>query len=195
MPRKNRQQSSSGFYHSITRGVIKRTLFHKAKDYNFYLRLMREHKEKAGVVIYHYCLMANHAHVLLYSSNLENLSKFIFYINRRYAYYYQRTYKWEGQVFQGRFRSSPINDDAYLLECGRYIEKNPCKAGIVENPEDYPYSSYRFYAARTIDNLLTTSPAYLGLAETDRQRIKEYKRYLCANRPTDSGPGPLSTIC
>jgi putative transposase len=88
-------------------------------------------------------------------------------------------------VFQNRYKSLAIEKDSYLLECGRYIERNPLKAGIVKKLEDYPYSSYSYYALGTKDALITPSPAYLDLERSDEKRRKIYKAYVDETRPQE----------
>ena len=183
MPRKPRAISESGCYHFITRGVSKKQIFHREKDYNFYLRLLYENKQLFRITIYHYCLMTNHTHILLRSKDKNTLSRFGHYVQRRYAYYYCRTHKWRGQVFQNRFVSIPIEKDSYLLECGRYIERNPLRAGIVKSLKAYPWSSYNFYAGNKQDHLLEPSPMFLDLGDSKNQQQALYKEYLNISRP------------
>lgn len=182
MPRKPRQPSPAGVYHFITRGVNKKKLFHREDDYSRYLELLNEYCVKLGVQIYHYCLMTNHVHIALKAEDLSNLSRFAHFTQRRYAYYYCKTYRWSEQVFRRNFLSLPISDDAYLLECGRYIERNPLKAKLVEDPRDYPYTSYPFYAFGTKDCLLSESPLYSTLGASDKERMAAYRFYVTHTR-------------
>ena len=178
MPRKNRIQSSSGVYHWINRGITKKDLFHKAPDYDFFLKLLAEYKNLYNIHIYHYCLMTNHVHLLINAPSTYELSKFSQYVQRRYAYYYSKIYHWGGGIFQGRYKSLPVDKDTYLLECGRYIERNPIKAGLGNKPEEYPYSSYRYYAEGEEDALITASPAYLDISGTPYSRQELYRNYV-----------------
>ena len=183
MPRKPRVQSASGYYHFITRGVNKKKVFHRKTDFRFYLDLLDQYRKTFDLQIYHYCLMSNHAHALVKSEDISSLSKFGHYVQRRYAYYYCKTYKWSGQVFQSRFKSIPIEKDDYLLECGRYIERNPLRADLVESLELYPWSSYHFYTGDIQNDLLEPSPMFLGLHSSKKKRQKLYKEYLHQSRP------------
>lgn len=182
MPRKNRQASQSGIYHFINRGVNKKKLFHSAKDYERYLALMKEHSEALNVQIYHYCLMNNHTHILLKVLDLGSLSRFGYYLQRRYAYYYCKTYHWSEQVFRKRFISLAIDNDSYLLECGRYIERNPVRAKLIEDPTNFEYSSYGFYGFGRKNDLLTSNPLYVGLGQTNMERMRAYRRYVSEER-------------
>ncbi len=117
MPRKKRQKSPTGVYHWIVRGMNKKYLFHDGEDYEYFKKLLVEYKQVCLMTIYHYCLMTNHVHLLLHAEELEELSRFSHYVQRRYAYYYCGKYKWSGSVFQRGYRSMVIDRDEYLLEC------------------------------------------------------------------------------
>lgn len=182
MPRKPRQASAAGVYHFINRGVNKKKIFHHAKDYDFYLGLLKEYCERLNVQIYHYCIMSNHVHLILRADDLESLSKFGHFTHRRYAYYYCKTYHWSEQVFRRNFMSVPISDDSYLMECGRYIERNPVDAKLVERLADYPYSSYLFYAEGKESGLLTESPVYQNFGSNLVERRAAYKFYVYQER-------------
>ncbi len=183
MPRKPRAQSQSGCYHFIARGVSKKKIFHREKDFKFYLELLEQYQDVFGLKIHHYCLMTNHTHLLLKSEELFSLSRFGHYVQRRYAYYYCKTYRWSGQVFQNRFISIPIEKDSYLLECARYIERNPLRATLVKTLTDYPWSSYHFYANGMQDNLIEPSPMFLDLGDSQIKRQALYREYLNTQRP------------
>ena len=182
MPRKKRQRSSTGIYHWIVRGINKKKLFHDSQDFFNFKNLLIEYKSKDSISIYHYCVMTNHVHLLMRADDLNDLSQFSHFIQRRYAYYYCSRYHWTGGIFQRGFRSFAIDREEYLLECGRYIERNPLKAGIVDKPEDYEYSSYRFYANKEPDSLLIQSPAFMGLSELAPERSRLYQKYVLENR-------------
>jgi putative transposase len=182
MARKPRNPSSAGTYHFIARGVNKKKIFHKKDDYSFYMGLVREYAQRLGVSVYHYCILSNHLHLIIRADSIKTLGDFGHFTHRRYAYYYCKTYRWSEQVFRRNFLSIPIEDDAYLLECGRYIERNPLDAGLVKKPEDYPYSSYRFYALGEENPLLEESPAYLGLAHNKKERRAIYSFYVGQER-------------
>lgn len=182
MPRKPREESSTGVYHFINRGINKKNLFHGPKDFQCYLGLLEEYTAKFKIQIYHYCLMSNHTHLLIRAEEISKVSWFGHYIQRRYAYYYSKTHHWSGQVFRRRFIGIPVVNDIYLLECGRYIERNPFQAKIVKNPEDYLYSSYQFYAYEKANPMITSSPAYLGLSQSKSERATLYRFYISQAR-------------
>ena len=106
--------------------------------------------------------------MLLKADSLEALADFSHYVQRRYAYSYCGKYKWNGSVFRQGYKSLPIEREEYLLECGRYIERNPVKAKMVSEAGEYAFSSYRYYANGEVDRMVECSPAFIGLA-TDPQ--------------------------
>ena len=186
MARKPRLGSKSGVYHFINRGVNKSGIFRRPEDFRTFLGLVKEYKERFQVEIYHYCIMSNHFHFLLKTTEVEILSKFAHFVQRRYAYYYCQRYHHSGQVLQSRFKSLPVEDDAYLLECGRYIERNPLAAKLVSDPKDHPYSSYPCYAFSKNNDLLTENPLYNGLAGDRERREAAYQAYVCVPREKET---------
>jgi putative transposase len=162
--------------------VNKKKIFHRGGDFDFYKDLIKEYKERFEAHVLHYCLMSNHTHMIVGCDEIGSLSAFAHFLHRRYAYYYCKTYHWSEQVFRNRFISIPIEKDAYLLECGRYIERNPLDAGIVQDPGEYKYSSYDFYAHGVQDGLVTESPAYAGLGKTPEERMLVYRFNVLHNR-------------
>ena len=121
--------------------------------------------------------MTNHVHLLIHSLDLQGMAKFSQLVQRRYAYYYCGSYRWVGNVFQRGYRSLSVDKDSYLLECGRYIERNPIKAALARHPAGYPYSSFQYYGCGESDDLLTPSPAYLALAKSSESRMAVYNEY------------------
>jgi len=143
MPRKPRIEIA-GYYHIINRGVAQRTVFKEASDYEYFEELMCFYAKSYGITIHNYCLMSNHYHLLL-EIKQENLSKFMRQLNMNYAIYFNKKYKRVGHLWQGRFKSWYVTDDAYLYTLMCYIEQNPLKANMVQELKEYPYSSYRYF--------------------------------------------------
>lgn len=185
MPRKPRQESTTGLYHWITRGMHRKSLFHFKEDYLYFLSLVKEHSREQGILIHHYCLMPNHVHMLLCASSTKDLSLFSHFVKRRYAYYHSKTSKHQGASFERMYKSIPVEEDSYLLECARYIERNPLRANLVQVLEQYPYSSYAFYAKGDENDLLTSSPSYFILSDNPADRQKLYVEYVNQYRPQE----------
>ncbi len=182
MPRKRRQESPTGIYHWIIRGINKKKIFHSSGDFSQFRGLISEYKKLYDIEIYHYCCMTNHVHMLIRTDKLLNISKFSHFVQRRYAYYYCKQYKWTGSVFQRGYRSLLIDKEEYLLECGRYIERNPLKARMIKSLAQYAHSSYHYYADGQADDLINPSPTYLGLANSEKSRQEIYAKYVQENR-------------
>jgi putative transposase len=182
MPRKKRQESPTGVYHWIVRGTNKKDLFHDTKDFRSFEDLLFEYKSEYSILIYHYCLMSNHVHMLVHAEDLDALAGFSHYVQRRYAYYYCKRYGWNGCVFQKGYKSLVIDREEYLLECGRYIERNPLRSRIVKTVEDYLFSSFQYYSKGESDKLLTPSPAFLVLSGNNIERRIIYSRRVKETR-------------
>ena len=185
MPRGPRPESATGYYHWINRGVNQKKIFHYKDDFIVFLDLVKEYKERFKIQLFHYCLMTNHIHLLIRANNRESLFGFSYYVQRRYAYYYCKTCKWRGQVFQRMYKSLPIEKESYLLECGRYIERNPIRSKLVKTTAEWPYTSYSFYAYGQDNNLLSKSPMYLEMSSSDKKRQVLYQEYVNQDRAYD----------
>lgn len=144
MSRRPREESETGYYHVMQRGAGKQILFEDDTDYRRYVDKLLECKKEIGFSLAAYCLMNNHVHLLVKTNQLHDLSKAMSRIGTSYAAYYNIRYEHVGNVFQGRFLSSPINDEQYLLECVRYIHNNPVKANF-GGIDEYTWSSYNEY--------------------------------------------------
>ena len=170
-------------YHLVTRGNNRVDVFHGDDDFEFFLRLLGKYKREFNVLLYHYCLMTNHIHLLVKIILGENLKKFMQGLNQSYSNYHKRKYKHTGHLWQGRYKSFLIQKDAYLLDCGRYIERNPLRAQMVEDPRDWPWSSYRFYALGEMNELLEPHGLYLDLGGSSEERKINYRNYILTDRP------------
>ncbi len=144
MPRKARVKSVTGIYHIILRGMNRQSIFEDDEDRQKFLKTLKSYKEICGYSIYAYCLMSNHIHLLI-KTGQETLEQIMKRIGASYVYWYNCKYERCGHLFQDRFRSEPVENDAYLLTVSRYIHQNPIKAGIVENIKEYRWSSYTEY--------------------------------------------------
>lgn len=144
MPRVARKKSESGIYHIVLRGINKQIIFFDDEDKKVFLNRLKLIKDKADFDIYAFCFMDNHVHLLVREKNVS-ISEIMRKCLTSYVYWYNCKYERIGNLFQDRFNSEPIETDEYLLCAVRYIHQNPVKAGIVESPSQYAWSSYSSY--------------------------------------------------
>lgn len=147
MARPYRLQSEDCFYHITSRGDDRKKIFLSEGDYQKFLCYISSAKAKYKFHVYAYCLMTNHYHLLLETTQ-ANISKIMHYLNGSYTTYYNIKRKRSGHVFQGRFKSIVVDKDSYFQELSRYIHLNPVKAKIAEQPDAYPWSSYSGYLGK-----------------------------------------------
>jgi len=130
-----------GFYHIINRGVERRLIYLEEEDYILFLDLLTKVAKDYSINIHAFCLMSNHYHILLETKE-ENISKAIQFLNDKYAKYFNKKYKRVGHLWQGRFKSYYLYDDAHFWIVAKYIERNPVKANMVDNLSTYKYQSF-----------------------------------------------------
>ncbi|GMA98948.1 transposase [Pelosinus sp. IPA-1] len=152
MSRQARQKSQSGIYHIILRGINKQILFEEEEDREKFLECLRFYKESSNYIIYGYCLMDNHIHLLI-KEGKESIGNTMKRIGVSYVSWYNRKYGRSGHLFQDRFKSEVVEDNEYLLTVLRYIHQNPLKSGNIKQLEKYKWSSYEEYLGqpKTVD--------------------------------------------
>ena len=138
MPRAARTKSDTGIYHIMLRGADRRIIFSDDEDCSRFLQIIERVKQESGFQLYAYCLMGNHAHLLI-KEGKEPLGLVFKRIGSSYVYYYNWKYQLHGHLFQDRYRSEGVEDDAYFLDVLRYICQNPVKAGLSKSPFEYPW--------------------------------------------------------
>lgn len=172
------QLSQSLLYHVYNRSNGKKMIFEDESDYGRFMDLLREYQEKYPLKMYHWVIMPNHYHLLLEIGAPEQMSSCMSGIGRAYTHYYNKKYKSAGYLWQGRFKSQPVQMERYALACGRYIERNPLRAGLVNEAEEYVYSSARFYCEGMFDRIATESAWYQGFGTDRAQRQERYREFL-----------------
>ncbi|MGI6428442.1 MAG: REP-associated tyrosine transposase [Syntrophomonadaceae bacterium] len=179
MPRNARQKALYSTYHIIQRGNDQREIFKSDQDRVYFIELLRKSKQEYKFLLYAYCLMNNHVHLALYDNGTD-ISQIMRSINVSYASYFNRKYQRSGHLFQDRFKSELVEDDRYVMELSRYIHNNPVKAGLVKNPEEYKWSSFRQYMSRKKDiRKLIDSEFILALFSDDLDRARiEYNKFV-----------------
>jgi len=125
--------------------------------------------------------MNNHTHLIVWLDIVSNLPKFMKQLNLLYFNYYKKSYGYSGHIWQGRYKSNIIDTDSYLLQCGKYIELNPVRAGMVEQPQGYRFSSYSHYAFGLPDVIISDDPEYCSLSDSPQVRAKRYIEFVVDN--------------
>jgi putative transposase len=186
MARFARQPIADTPYHVINRGNNHQPIFFGRDDYRFFFDSLRSAKLKYPCKIYSFILMPNHIHLLLEPVEEEgNLSDFMKYVSQRHSQFVNSHYGRTGTLWEGRYKSSPVSTDRYLLACSRYIEMNPVRAGIVNTPEEYEFSSYRTKIGLKEIEWLDLDPLYLDLGVTDRERQSKYRGWISEKIPKE----------
>lgn len=152
MPRAARKKSESGIYHIMLRGINRQIIFEDDEDCEKYLQCLAECKAISGFTLHAYCLMGNHVHLLIQEGR-EPLEQIFKRIGARYVFWYNWKYKRSGHLFQDRFKSEPVNDDAYFLAVLRYIYQNPIKAGLCKRLAEHRWSSFCELTAASMPKL------------------------------------------
>jgi putative transposase len=180
-------------HHVTQRGNRRQQTFFDAEDYQAYLSLMAEWCGKYKVQVWAYCLMPNHVHLIAVPETEDGLARAIGEAHRRYTRRVNFREGWRGHLWQERFASFPM-DERYLLAAVRYVEMNPVAAGLVSNPEAYPWSSAAAHLAGEDDQLVTVKPLldlvnnwrdFLSLS--NEEEIRFLKKHERSGRPLGEG--------
>ena len=161
-------------HHIIQRGNNRQAIFASVADYQTLLDLLTENAKKFDVAIHAYVLMSNHFHLLATPQTLDGLPQMMQAVGRRYVRHFNDSQKRSGTLWEGRYKSTLIQTDQYLLACMAYIDLNPVRASLVAQARDYPWSSYAHYAGLRSDKLITPHPLIWELGNTPFAREAAY---------------------
>jgi putative transposase len=161
-------------HHIIQRGNNRQAIFAGTPDYELLLSLIDEHARKQHVAIHAYVLMSNHFHLLATPETEDGIPQMMQAVGRRYVRNYNLRHARTGTLWEGRYKSTLIQAERYLLACMVYLDLNPVRAGMVADPADYRWSSYLHYIGRRSDKLLTPHPLYWELGNTPFARDEAY---------------------
>ncbi|GAE33748.1 transposase [Halalkalibacter akibai] len=150
MSRKHRVWFPGAMYHITARGNRRTALFERELDYQTYIMILEDVRKQYPFELHSYCLMTNHIHLLLETTNVH-ISDIMKAFHSRYAIWFNKEYDYIGHLFQGRYGAKLITDAPYFLEVSRYIHLNPLDANMVDRPEQYRWSSYRTYLSHHHD--------------------------------------------
>ena len=184
MPRIPRSRQGRGVYHVINRALNRQFIFERDGDKQAFLELLASGLRNHEVTVYHWVIMSNHFHLAVEVRKTEELSAWLANATRRYSRLHHKRSGGCGPLWQGRFRSILVEKEGYLGKLGRYVERNPVRAGMVEEAGDYLYSSAGAYLENRTDALVRPkdSAFYASMGETPEDRIETYRRYLQSNR-------------
>ena len=175
MPRRARIAMAEVPIHIIQRGNNRGACFFADDDYTRYLAQLRELAGAFACTVHAYCLMTNHVHLLLTPQRADSAALLMKHLGQRYVQHVNRTYRRSGTLWEGRFRSSLLDSEPYLLACQRYIELNPVRAAIVRHPRQYRWSSYRANAEGKASDLIVPHEQYRRLARSAHARREGYR--------------------
>lgn len=161
-------------HHVIQRGNNRQAIFVDRADFEAMLALLHEHSRKFEVAVHAYVLMDNHFHLLATPSTADGLPQMMQSIGRSYVRYFNGRHGRTGTLWEGRYRSTVIEAERYLLACMAYIDLNPVRAGIAARAVDYPWSSHAHWLGLRSDRLLTTHALYWALGNTPFAREAAY---------------------
>ncbi len=161
-------------HHIIQRGNNRQVIFVDRQDFETMLALLGENAQKFAVAIHAYVLMDNHFHLLATPDTAEALPLMMQAVGRSYVRYFNQRHGRSGTLWEGRYRSTLIETERYLLACMVYIDLNPVRAGMVAQPGDYPWSSYAHSMGRRNDPLVTPHALFWSLGNTPFAREAAY---------------------
>ena len=178
MARPLRIEFPNAFYHVTSRGNERKTVFRNNGDRERFLTYLESAHHRYGAILHVYCLMDNHYHLLLETPR-GNLSQILHHINGAYTTYFNIRHGRSGHLFQGRFKAILVEKDSYGEGLSRYIHLNPVRAGLVKNPSEYRWSSYRYYIGKEREPLWLTTALILGyLGSPGRSTYRRYREFV-----------------
>jgi len=194
MTRPLRIQFPGAFYHITSRGNERLPIFLSIAVRKKFLDYLQQGHDRFGFFIHAYCLMGNHYHLIMETPQ-GNLSQAMHFLNGSFAAYTNTLHERSGHLLQGRYRSILIEAENYAKELSRYIHLNPVRAKIVENPEDYRWSSFREYiTAGMLPCWLRTNLILGYFSESNRLARKQYYRFVL-ERTNAAKTNPLDDVC
>jgi len=175
MPRKPRFYQPGMPVHVFQRGHNKEPVFFDDEDYLVYLRHLKASADACGCRVHAYVLMTNHVHLLVTPESSTAISVLFQGVGRHFVPYMNKTYQRRGSLWEGRHKGNVIESEAYFLICMRYIEMNPVRAGMVDHPAEYRWSSYAANALGVDNAVIQAHELYLALGNTPEARQVAYR--------------------
>ena len=175
MPRRARIVVPGLPLHVVQRGNNKAVCFFSDDDHRFYLHQLARLSGQTACDVHAYCLMTNHVHLLLTPRHADACARLMRRLDLLHSQYLNRKYRRTGSLWEGRFRSCIVDSETYLLQCYRYIESNPVRAGMVSRPDEYSWSSYGFNALGDESSWIEPHAEYLRLGSSAMERRGQYR--------------------
>jgi putative transposase len=166
--------------HVIQRGNNRQIIFSDDADRRYFLAMLNDACQSFECRVHAYVLMTNHVHLLMTPDAETSIGQVMQSLGRRYVQYFNRRHHRTGTLWEGRYRATLVDSESYLLTCYRYIELNPVRAGMVDSPADYPWSSYRHNALGHPDSLVAAHALYQALGLSDSLRRQSYRGLFVA---------------
>src|SRR5258706_1335850 len=185
MPRRARIMLAGIPVHVVQRGNNHGACFFRDEDRAFYLHHLERLLRPSGCILHAYCLMTNHVHLLLTPLHASSCGSLMKHLGQLHSQYVNRTYERTGTLWEGRFRSCLVQSDEYLLACYRYVALNPVRAGMVEHPRQYPWSSYRANAEGESSRLVIQHQEYVRLGARVSDRRNAYRALFDSVKAVD----------
>lgn len=181
MPRKRRFYLPEVPVHIVQRGRCRKAVFYEDEDYHTYLHWFGIAAERYNCAIHAYVLMTNHVHLLLTPKTETGPSQMMQYLGRHYVAFINKKYGRSGSIWEGRYKASLVQAEAYLLACMRYIELNPVSAEMVAAPQHYRWSSYACNALGKANTLIQPHEVYQRMGLNQAERLEAYRELFAAH--------------
>lgn len=179
MPRRARVIVPGLPHHIVQRGHNRQAVFVEEADYLYYLNNLAEWKAALGLQVFSYCLMTNHVHLIVGANErVDSIGMLMKRLAGRQTRWVNKQEGRTGSLWESRYKVSPVDTDAYLLQCCRYVELNPVKARMVRRADDYRWSSYRARIGAISCGWLDEPPSFRALGKSERERVQRYRAYL-----------------
>lgn len=183
MARLPRPYLSGCAQHLIQRGNNRTACFYDDTDHSAYLAFLKDAAEQYRVSIHAFVLMTNHVHLLATPQSETGVSRMMQALGRRYVRYFNHVHGRTGTLWEGRYKSTVVDTETYLLTVYRYIELNPVRAGMVEHASEYPWTSYQYNAVGKDIRLISPHPQYLALGSEPAERQAHYRSLFNGRMP------------
>jgi len=177
MSRPERIEFEGAYYHVMNRGRRREDIFHGEEYYDLFIQTMVEAIAKFNLRIHAYCLMTNHYHLLVETPD-GNLQRSMRHIGGVYTQRHNRLKGCDGSLFRGRYKSILVDNDEYLLHLSKYIHRNPVEANLVDNLDEYSWSSYPDYVGKRKSKQWLLRDEVYGQLKGSRLKAKRYREYV-----------------